>query len=202
MSQITAIEKARKIILENRGIIRTVQALQAGIHPRTLYRLRDNGELEQISRGVFRLSSLQPISDIDLVTVMSRIPKAVICLISALYYHQITTEIPRQVYIALEKGTGTPRLNYPPISVHRFSSGSFNCGMNEHTIDGVNIRIYSPEKTLVDCFKFRNKIGMDVFLEALKLYKTRMKFKLGKIMEYAEVCRIATSISPYLEIIV
>ncbi|MEN6520489.1 MAG: type IV toxin-antitoxin system AbiEi family antitoxin domain-containing protein, partial [Armatimonadota bacterium] len=112
----SAKEDAKRLVREKSGIIRTAEAIQAGIHPRTLYELRDAGELAQISRGVYRLADQQPVSNIDIVTVAARIPRAVICLVSALAFHDITTQIPHTVSIALEKGAETPRLDYPPIT--------------------------------------------------------------------------------------
>ena len=192
-------EKARKLIKQNNGIIRTSEALKAGIHRRTLYELRDTGELEQISRGIYRLAEQKPISNPDLVTVAARFPKAVVCLVSALSYHDITTQIPHAVSIAIEKGAESPRIDYPPVSVHRFSGDSLTEGIEEQKIDGVKVRIYNPEKTLADCFKFRNKIGMDVVLEALKLYRERKKIRLDELMRYARICRVEKVMKPYLE---
>lgn len=198
----TAPEKARRLIKERGGIIQTAEALHIGIHPRTLYQLRDTGVLEQISRGAYRLSEQGPVSNPDFVTVAIRIPQAVICLVSALAFHEITTQIPHAVSIALKKGAESPRINYPPIAVHRFSVTSLMAGIEEHKIDGVPVRIYSPEKTLADCFKFRNKIGMDVVLEALKLYRARKNFNLGDLLKYARICHVENVMKPYLEAMV
>ncbi len=195
----SARSEARRIIREKNGIIRTHQALKAGIHPRTLYELRDQGELEQVSRGVFRLNELAPISNPDLVTVALRIPKAVVCLISALAFHDLTTQVPHDVSIALEKGAQSPRLEHPPVIVHRFSKKAFTAGIETHQIDGVDIRIYSPEKTLADSFKFRNKLGLEVVLEALKLYRIQRQFKSDELLKYARVCRVEKVMTPYLE---
>lgn len=191
--------KALRIIRRGNGIIYTNQALSAGIHPRTLYELRDQGEIEQVSRGVFRLSSLPPISNPDLVTVALRTPRAVVCLISALAFHDLTMQIPHDVSIALEKGAQSPRIEYPPVTVHRFSKEAFASGIETHEIDSANIRVYSPEKTLADCFKFRNKLGMEVVLEALKLYRSRRQFKSDELLKYARVCRVEKVMTPYLE---
>lgn len=192
-------EKAKRRIRKIGGAVRTAEALRVGVHPRTLYELRDAGELEQVSRGVYRLSVQEPLSDPDLVTVALRVPRAVVCLVSSLAFHAITTQIPRAVSIALEPGAETPRVDYPPISVHRFSGAALTSGIEEHGIDGVRVRVYSPEKTLADCFKYRNKIGMDVVLEALALYKARKKLKLGELLKYARACRVEKVMKPYLE---
>ncbi|WP_245569188.1 type IV toxin-antitoxin system AbiEi family antitoxin domain-containing protein [Desulfotignum balticum] len=195
----SACEKARQIIREGGGMIKTSEAIQAGIHPRTLYQLRDMGDLEQLSRGIYRLAEIETVSNPDFVIVATRIPISVICLISALSFHEITTQIPHEVSVAIPKDSKPPVINYPPMQFHKFSAGSFRAGVESHQIDGVNIKVYSPEKTLADCFKFRNKIGMDVVLEALKLYKSRMKFDHKKILEYARICRVDKIVLPYLE---
>jgi len=195
----TSMTKALKIISQHNGIIRTKDAIKEGIHPRVFYKLRDQGVIEEISRGLYRLSSIEANSEPDITTVALKYPNAVICLISALSYYNITTQIPHMVYIALKKGAETPRIDYPPVSVHRFSEDSFKTGIVEKEIDGIKINIYSPEKTIADCFKFRNKIGLDVALEALKLYKANYKFNMNKLMRYAKVCRVYNIIKPYLE---
>lgn len=195
----SAWHKALMTIRELGGIIRTTDAIQAGIHPRTLYQLRDSGELEVLSRGVYRLTAQGDISDPDLVIVAARVPQAIICLVSALAFHEITTQIPHAVSIALAKGSETPRLDYPPLSVYRFSEAALKEGVETHRIDGISVKVYCPEKTLADCFKFRNKLGMDIVLEALKLYKARKKFNLGELIRYAKVCRVEKVMRPYLE---
>ena len=194
--------KAEQVFRKNGGTMRTAAAIRAGIHSRKLYAMRDQGKLIQVSRGVFRLADLPPISNPDLVTVALRIPNTVICLISALSFHDITTQIPHCVSIALKKGDETPRIDYPPILVHRFSVDTYEAGIEEHIIDGVKVKIYSPEKTLADCFKFRNKIGKDVVIEALHFYRDRKKLKVGKLLEFARICRVENVMRPYLETIV
>lgn len=191
--------KAIRLIRAHGGMVHATEAIRAGIHSRTLRQLRDATILEQVSRGIYRLADQPPISNPDLVTVAMRIPHAVICLISALSFHEITTQIPHTVSIALKKGAEPPRLDYPPISVHRFSENSLNTGIEEHLLDGVTVRIYSPEKTLADAFKFRHKIGMDVVREALELYKTRKTPNLGELLKYARLCRVENVMRPYLE---
>jgi len=199
IGQESAVEQARRLIEDRGGIIRTAEALRIGIHPSVFYKLRDRAILEQMSRGTYRLAEQKPLTNVDLVTVATRIPRAVVCLISALAFHGITTQIPHAVSIALEKGAESPRMDYPPVSVHRFSGQSLTAGVEEHLIDGVAVRVYSKEKTLADCFKFRNKVGMDVVLEALKLYKGQGVFDVGKLLGYARICRVERTMKPYLE---
>lgn len=132
----------------------------------------------------------------------TRVPKGVICLISALSFHDITTQIPHKVYIALERKSESPRLEYPPLAIHRFTGKAFHEGIVKHLIDGLEIKVYNPEKTLADCFKFRNQIGMDVVLEALKLYRSKKKFNMKDIYYYARICRVENVMRPYLEALV
>jgi predicted transcriptional regulator of viral defense system len=128
-----------------------------------------------------------------------KIPKGVICLISALSYHEITTEIPHQIYVALPRGAEPPRLDYPPLRIFWFSGPAFDEGIEDHVVDGIPVRVYSPEKTIADCFKYRNKIGLDVVLEALKFYRQRKRFKVDELMRYARVCRVEKVMRPYVE---
>lgn len=184
------------------GQLRMNEAIKDGMTRYMLYSLKEKGIIEQISRGVYRLAELIPLSNIDLITISSRVPNAVICLISALAYHELTTQIPHRVFFAIPRDSRVPQINYPPIQAHRFSELSYKAGIEQHKIDGVIVRIYSIEKTIVDCFKFRNKIGIDVFLEAIKLYRSQKKMKLNEIIKYAKICRVEQIIRPYLESIV
>src|SRR4030042_7154426 len=162
------VEKAEKIFRDRGGVLRTGEALDAGIHPRTLYEMQRSGILEQLTRGLYRLADLPPLGNPDLVPVSLKIPNGVICLISALAYHEITTQVPHEVYVALERGTEVPRLDYPPLRIFWFSGQAFTLGIQTYKIDGVRVRIYSPEKTIADCFKYRNKIGLDRDIEGIK----------------------------------
>ena len=193
--------RAVKIFKNHGGILRTAQALKAGIHPGTLYAMRDSGTLEVISRGVFRLSDSPPLGNPDLVTVATRVPSGVICLISALAFYELTTQIPHEVHVALPRGAEEPRLDYPPIKTYRFTGEPFTTGVDVHVLDGVSIRIYSPEKTLADCFKFRNKLGLDTVVEAIRFYRERRSLKVDDLIRYATVCRVNKIMRPYLEAI-
>lgn len=199
---LSAKENAKRIIQRQNGIIRTASALKAGIHPRTLYALRDEGILEQCSRGVYRLTDSPLPSSPDLQTIAIKAPKAVICLTSALSFHGLTTQIPHSISIAIKRGSRPPHINYPPISVFNYSEASFNSGIEEHEIDGTILQIYNQEKTLADCFKFRNTLGMDVVLEAMKLYKQQQSFKIDALLKYATICRVKNIMTPYLEVLI
>jgi predicted transcriptional regulator of viral defense system len=194
----TADEKVTEIIEKNGGLARARDFLAGGIHPRDLYRMRDEGVLECISRGLYQIAGQIP-ADPDLATICQKIPKGVICLISALSIHEITTEIPRGVHVALKRGSEKPRIHYPPVQTYWMSGAAFTEGVERQTIDGTDVPVYCVEKTLADCFKYRNKIGMDVVLEALKFYRERCRFDGNKIMHYAKICRVDNIMRPYLE---
>ncbi len=188
-----------QIFRKHGGQLRMSEAIRHGISRYTLYRMRDNGDLEQVSRGVYRLAALPPISNPDLVTVSLRFPNAVICLISALSHHGMTTQIPHAVSVAVPRGARMPSLDSPPVHAYKFSDDAFKAGIETHRIDDVSVRIYSSEKTLADCFKYRNKLGIDVVLEALKLYKSQKTTSPDKLIKYARICRVEKVMRPYLE---
>ncbi len=192
-------EKAKKTFRSSGGVLRMNEALQAGIHRRMLYSMLEAGVIERLTRGLYRLADLPPLGNPDLVSVSLKIPNGVICLISALAYHEITTQVPHEVYVALERGTEPPRLAHPPIRVFWFSGQAFTAGIETQKLDGASVRIYSPEKTIADCFKYRNKIGLDTAIEALKLYREKKRFKPEDLMQIARACRVEKVIRPYLE---
>lgn len=194
-------DKIRELFLANGGYLRMSQAIEAGVSRHTFYTLRDKGKLIQESRGLFRLSEQPDHPNPDLCITSLRYPKAVICLVSALSYHDATTQIPKEVHIALPRGSRTPVMQYPPLHTYFFSKAPYEAGIEAHQIEGVGVKIYDLEKTIVDCFKFRNQIGMDVFLEALKLYKSKVKVQPARIAEYAKICGVAKAVFPYLEAI-
>ena len=181
------------------GTLRTREALEAGIHPRTLYAMRDAGELEQLARGLYRLAELAPLSEPDLATVAKRIPQGVVCLISALAHHELTTQVPHVVHLALPRTSRHPVLAYPPLQVYRFSRVAFEAGIDTHMIDNVSVRVYGPEKTLADCFKCRNKIGLYVAIESLRSYCGRRGARPQMVLEFARTCRVEKVVRPYLE---
>ena len=194
------INAAKELFRSSGGILRTSDALKKGIHRRTLYALRDAGQLDRLERGLYRLADLPLLSEPDLVTVAHKIPRGVVCLISALSFHGLTTQIPHAIYVALKRGAEPPRLHYPPIQVFWFSAKAFDAGVEQHHIDGSVVQIYSIEKTLADCFKYRNKIGMDTALEALKRYFEKRNLQLRALNKYARICRVEKIMRPYIEV--
>lgn len=195
----TAEQKAIGLFKTHQGTLQTRQAIELGIAPRTLYAMRDKGLIRQVSRGVFHLASLDPPANLDWVGVALRIPRAVICLISALFYYELTTQIPHKVYIALPQSAEKPRLEYPPLDIIWLTEKVYGAGIEEQTIDGVPVKIYSREKTIADCFKFRNKIGMETALEALKDYLKLPDRQLDALLGYARIDRVEKLVMQYLE---
>ena len=193
------VERAAEVFRRHGGILRTKQVLALGVHPRTLYEMRDRAVLEQVSRGIYRLATLPTLSQPDLVTVALRVPRAVICLISALSFHDLTSEIAHEVQIALPRGTKRPVLEHPPVRVFRFSGPALTEGMETVKIDDIQVHIYSPAKAVADCFRFRNKIGLDVAIEALDLCLKRGRAQPSEILQYARVCRMEKVMMPYLQ---
>ncbi len=194
--------KAERAFRQRGGMLRTSQALKLGIHPRTLYEMRDTKRIVQLGRGLYRLADASESEHLDLMTVAMRVPDGVICLISALAFHGITTEIPHEVYLAIRHGKESPRPGYPPLRVFRFSDETISPGVEKHKLEGVTLHIFNPAKTVADCFKFRHKIGVDVAVEALKLCLTRGKAKPAQILHYARLCRVERVMRPYLEALV
>ncbi len=192
-------QQARTVFLQHGGVLRTSDAIRLGVHPRTLYALRDAGVLVSVHRGWFRLAHLPPLADPDLVATALAVPKGIICLISALSFHGIGTQIPRVVDVAIHKDAKRPRVDYPPIRVFWFTGRALTAGIETHELDGVPVRIFNPAKTVADCFKFRNKLGLDIALEALHEVRRSRLATVAEMVEMGKVCRVANVMRPYLE---
>lgn len=194
--------KKEKLIAEfksHRGILRFSAMLKAGFHRCEIKSLLESGEIERIGRGIYRLKDSPPLSNPDLVTVTLQSPKGVICLISALSYHEATDEIPHSIYVAIPRGIRANKIDYPPVKYFRYAPEIWKNGIETHTIDGHPVRIYSLAKTVADCFRYRNKIGLDVARQALKIAVTKKKIKPTEIMRFAKICRVDKFIRPYVE---
>jgi predicted transcriptional regulator of viral defense system len=192
-------EREVELFRQHGGGLRMSEALRLGLNRKTLYAMRDAGVLELVSRGLYRLGSLEPLAHPDLVTVARRVPQGVLCLISALSFHELTTQVPHVIDVALERGKTKPRLDYPPTRFFWFSGPAFHEGIEVHELDGTSVRIYDPEKTLVDCFRYRNQIGMDVTLEALRFWREGRRRKLDVLLKYARLRHVERVMRPYLE---
>lgn len=185
----------------SQGLIRTKDIGNAGI-PRTyIYRLCRAGILQKIGNGLYALADAKFSEHIALAEVAKRVPQAVVSLLSALNFHQLTPQLPHEVWITVAKGAWKPDIGFPPLSITYVSGPALHFGIQEHIIDGVLVRIYSPAKTIADCFKFRNKIGLRVAIQALKeLHRTRLA-TVDEVFEAAAICRVDKIIRPYVEAI-
>jgi predicted transcriptional regulator of viral defense system len=194
--------KYKKIFAAHYGILRASTAIELGVPKHILYEMVKTGELIREAQGIYRLSESEPLGNPDLVPISLRVPRAVICLISALYFHELTTQIPHEVYFALPRDVKTPKIEYPPIRVFHLSAKAYQTGIEEQLLDGVKVKIYDREKTVADCFKFREKIGLDVALEALHDYLKQPRSNISRLMQYAKTNRVEKVMRPYLEALV
>ncbi|MGE0327958.1 MAG: type IV toxin-antitoxin system AbiEi family antitoxin domain-containing protein [Polyangiaceae bacterium] len=192
-------EREIKLFRQQGGSLRMSKALRHGVSRKSLYKMRDAGVIEPVTRGLYRLASLPPVANPDLLAVASRVPEGVVCLISALSFHELTTQVPHVVQVAIERGARKPRIDYPPTEFRWFSGSAFHQGIEVHSIDGVKLRVYDPEKTLADSFRFRNQLGMEVVLEALRLWREQRNKKLNRLLEYARMRHVERAMRPYLE---
>ncbi len=192
-------ERAARIFREAGGTLRAVAAHRAGIHPRVLHAMVKAGVINRVSRGIYQLADASLLSDPDLVVVAHKAPNAVVCLISALAFHGLTTQIPHGVDIAVAPGARTPKLDHPPVHVFRFGGKSLTEGVEKHMIDGASVRVFSPAKTVADCFKFRNRVGIDVAVEALRNHLRKRGRNVDDLIRFAEVDRVRRIMMPYIE---
>ncbi|OQX56421.1 MAG: hypothetical protein B5M53_01480 [Candidatus Cloacimonas sp. 4484_209] len=183
----------------NGGIVRFSAVLKAGFHPDVLKTLEREKKVEKIARGIYKLANYDFGEYPDLVIASLQAPRGVICLVSALSFHEASVEIPRYVNIAIPRGTHAYRIKYPPMKFYRFDFKAWKAGIEEYEIEGYKIKVYNLAKTIADCFKFRNKIGMDVALESLKVAISEKNIRPSEIMQYAKICRVDGIIKPILE---
>lgn len=183
----------------NGGVVRFSAILKAGFHPDSLSTLEKKKKVEKIARGLYRLTNYDVGEHPDLVIASLQASRGVICLLSALSFHEATIEIPKYVDMAIPRGTHAYRIKYPPVRFYRFDTKSWKTGIEEHKIEGYKIKVYNLAKTIADCFKFRNKIGINVAREALKVAVAEKNIKPKEIMQYAKICRVDSIIKPTLE---
>ena len=198
----SANKKALDIIRHRGGIIRTREALASGIHRRTLYGLRDAGVIVSVTRGLYRIAEMEIPAQVNIVDVAKKVPKGIICLLSALSFHELTTQMPHQIWIAIDRKARKPKIEYPPVRVFHFSSASFTEGVETHSIMEQRVQIYSTAKTVIDCFRWKNEVGLDVAIEAAKDYLTRRDSSPSKLMKYAQACKVEKIVRPYLEALI
>lgn len=195
----TAEDKAVSYFKKAGGILKTSQAMEQGIRPELLYKLRDKGILESMGWGVYKLAEQGTGTDPQIINLALKHKKAVLCLTSALFIHKLTTQIPRQIYVALPKGSRSPDKAKGKVQFFTIAKDQYDLGIEVHEVDGVKLKVYDPEKTVVDCFKFRNKIGLDLAIEALREWKKGRSKNMKKLFAYAKACRVEKVMMPYLE---
>ena len=181
------------------GIVRSRDIEAVGIPRQYLVRLHGQGKLNRPARGIYTLPDAEVTEHHSYAEVTKRVPQATVCLLSALVFHEITTQSPASVWIALSKGARTPAFASPSLRIVRLSGPSLTEGIDKHQVEGVTVRVYSAAKTVADCFKFRNKIGLDIAIEALKDCLRQKKASIDEIYHYAKVCRVSNVIRPYME---
>jgi len=181
------------------GLAGYAEIIEAGFNKAILKTILDSGRIHKIDRGLYRISEGSSLSNPDLVAVSIKAPKGVLCLLSALAFHEATDEIPRWVDIAIPRGTRANRIKYPPVRFYRFAPKVWEVGIEGHEIGGHKVKVYNLAKTIADSFKFRSKIGIDVARDALKTAITEKNIKPKEVMHYAKVCRVNNIIKPILE---
>jgi len=187
---------------KHQSVLRPTDLKSLGLPPKYLQRLEQEGILQRIGRGLYQTSDAEISEHQSLLEAARQIPNGVVALLSALAFHEFTTQNPSVIWMAIDRKSRKPRITYPPIRFVKMSGPSLVEGIEEHEINGVKIKVFSPAKTVADCFKYRNKIGMDVAIEALKEGWRNKKFTVDELLHYAEICRVKNVIMPYAETIV
>jgi predicted transcriptional regulator of viral defense system len=194
-------DKIQKLLsfINSVGLVRSKDVVRNGFTRAQIAELLRAGEIEQVSRGLYKSKGDLVLPNMGLAEISARYPKVVFCLLSALQFHQITTQLPHEIWCAIEGSTRAPQVDYPPLRVIRFVGKAYSEGIEEHKISGIMVRIYSPAKTVADLFRFRNKIGLDVAMEALKETIRTKKASLDEIRKMAQLRGVYTVMRPYIE---
>jgi len=201
----TRISQQEREVIElahRNGVLRSRDLAELGIPRSTLSRLVEKGALQRISRGLYRVIEVEGTEHQTLAEVAKAHPRAVVCLLSALLFHDLTTQLPRRVWIAVENKTWAPRQGSVKLEVVWLTGAAFSEGIELHDVGGVPVKVYSPAKTVADCFKFRSRIGSDVAVEALREAVREKRTTPAEIMRYAKICRVGTVIRPYMEALI
>lgn len=186
------LQRARK-----KPLFRLADATHAGIHPEVVRRLTREGHLTRVGRGLYALATLAPSEHHTLAEVAARVPDGIVCLLTALRVHGLGTQHPREVWLAVDRRAGIPRIDFTPVRIVRISGTALSAGVTARRIDGVRVRITSPARTVVDCFRFRHKIGIDVAVEALRDYRRLRKGTVDELWRVAGQLRLVSVMRPY-----
>ncbi len=195
-------EKTVRILLKENGVIRSRDARAKGVHHEVLRRMVTKGEIRKIARGQYVASDHEFSGKMSLAMVAKHIPHGVICLLSALDFHEIGTQNPYQVWIALAQKHWGSALEYPPLRIVRYSEHTLAMGVEEVDIEGVRVKVFNIPKTVVDCFKYRNKVGIDVAVEALREVVETGRCKISEFNPYAKAARVQNIMRPYIEALI
>ena len=198
MPAATDLDRTLKLARRRQGVT-TRELTQAGIHTQVLSRLVAGGKLERIARGLYRLPEHAITEHHGLAIAAAAVPHGVVCLLSALQYHDIGTQAPSEVWMAIDRRARRPALRYPPLRIVRYTGAALTEGAESHQVEGREVRVYNIPKTIADCFKYRNKIGLDVALEALREAWRARRFTMDELDRYAAICRVQRVMRPYLE---
>lgn len=186
-------------LAREQGVLRLRDATALGIHPEYVRRMATDGRLIRSGRGLYMLAEADVTEHHSLVEAARRVPEGIVCLLSALQFHKIGTQMPHQVWLAIDVKARLPRVDHPPLRIVRFSGDALRTGIEVRRIEGTQVRVYGPAKTVADCFKYRNKIGIDVALEALREGWRERHFTMDDLWRFAKTCRVANVMRPYLE---
>ncbi len=188
--------------LAQQGLLRVCDLTSRGLHPEYLRRLYQKGLVRREGRGLYIAADAEISVHYGLAQVAKRVSHGVICLLSALSFHEIGTQLPHQVWMAIDRRAARPKMQFPPLRVMRFSGAALTEGIETYRIEGVPVQIFNPAKTVADCFKYRNKIGLDIALEALKECIRDRRTTMDDLWHFAKVCRMTNVMRPYMEAIV
>lgn len=189
-------------LVRDQLVVRPRDLTERGLPKDYLYMLTEEGVIERVGRGLYQWPNKDMGRHQSLIEVSKLVPKAVVALLSALNFHEITTQNPYQIWMAIDRKAWHPTISYPPVRFVTMSEKALHAGVEEHSVDGVSIKVFSPAKTVADCFKYRNKIGLDVALEALREGWSARKFTMDELFKYAEICRVKNVMQPFLESLV
>jgi predicted transcriptional regulator of viral defense system len=181
------------------GVLRPRDLDAEGIPREYLRRLLAEGLLERPGRGIYVASGLKPTPNHGLAEAVKRVPHGVVCLLSALQFHELTTQAPFEVWLAIGEKARLPKVDHPPLRILRFSGAALTEGTVQQSVEGVTVKVYTPAKTVADCFKYRNKIGLDVALEALRDCWKKRRATMDELWQAAKICRVANVMRPYME---
>ncbi len=191
-------DKTMRLVREG-GVLRPRDLARHGIPRQYLRILEQEGRVQKSGRGIYSVAGTEVTENHNLAEVSKRVPHGIICLVSALAMHGLTTQVPHETWVAINRKARKPRVDYPPVRVVRFSGSALTSHVQERKIEGVRVRFYDPAKTVADCFKYRNKIGLDVAIEALRDCWRTKRATMNQLHDAAKVCRVAVVMRPYME---